>query len=176
MLSNVNFAQLLRPVGQMLEPLQLESFSLKIEEGNVSVQAQKREEQRSQRAAQVSLRVTWQLFRRKPSASTPEPQPSSGLLELHYTRDDIARMEMEAQSRRQAAGGRPEAHALSQVLRAVGAFVDQKQGRLTSVKMAGQDITIEYESPLKQNLTEKFTVATLYDYWVKMYLKRRQRS
>jgi hypothetical protein len=175
MLSNPNFAQLLRPVGQMLEPLQLESFSLKIEEGNVSVQAQRREEQ-SQRAAEVSLRVTWQLFRRKKSASAPEPQPSSGLLELHYTRDDIARMETEAQSRRQAAGGRPEAHALSQVLRAVGAFVDQKQGRLTSVKMAGQDITIEYESALKQNLTEKFTVATLYDYWVKMYLKRRQRS
>lgn len=174
MLSNLNFAQLLRPVGQMLEPLQLESFSLKIEEGNVSVQAQKRKEQ-SQRAAEVSLRVTWQLFRRKKS-SAPEPQPSSGLLELHYTRDDIARMETEAQSRRQAAGGRPEAHALSQVLRAVGAFVDQKQGRLTSVKMTGQDITIEYESALKQNLTEKFTVATLYDYWVKMYLKRRERS
>jgi len=85
-------------------------------------------------------------------------------------------METEGQSRRQGAGGRPEAHALSQVLRAVGAFVDQKQGRLTSVKMASQDITIEYESALKQNVTEKFTVATLYDYWVKMYLKRRQRS
>ena len=85
-------------------------------------------------------------------------------------------METEGQSRRQGAGGRPEAHALSQVLRAVGAFVDQKQGRLTSVKMASQDITIEYESALKQNVTEKFTLATLYDYWVKMYLKRRQRS
>lgn len=172
---NLNFAQLLRPVGQMLEPLQLESFSLKLEEGNVSVQAQKRAE-RSPPAAEVSLRVTWQLFRRKKSDSASEPQPSSGLLELHYTPEDIARMETEGQSRRQGAGGRPEAHALSQVLRAVGAFVDQKQGRLTSVKMGGQDITIEYESALKQNMTEKFTVATLYDYWVKMYLKRRQRS
>jgi hypothetical protein len=175
MLPNLNFAQLLRPVGQMLEPLQLESFTLKIEEGNVSVQAQKREE-RVQPAADISLRVTWQMFRRKKTTAPSEPQPSSGLLELHYTGEDIARMESEGQSRRQAAGGRPEAHALSQVLRAVGAFVDQKQGRLSSVKMAGQDITIEYESALRQNLTEKFTVATLYDYWVKMYLKRRQRS
>jgi hypothetical protein len=171
----LNFAQLLRPVGQMLEPLQLESFSLKLEEGNVSVQAQKRAE-RSPPAAEVSLRVTWQLFRRKKSDSPPEAQASSGLLELNYTAEDIARMETEGQSRRQAAGGRPEAHDLSQVLRAVGAFVDQKQGRLTSVKMAGQDITIEYESAFKQNVTEKFTVATLYDYWIKMYLKRRQRS
>ena len=175
MLPTLNFAQLLRPVGQMLEPLQLESFTLKIEEGNVSVQAQKREE-RVQPAADISLRVTWQMFRRKKTTAASEPQPSSGLLELHYTPEDIARMESEAQSRRKAAVGRPEAHALSQGLRAVGAFVDQKQGRLTSVKMAGQDITIEYESALRQNLTEKFTVATLYDYWVKMYLKRRQRG
>ena len=174
MLANLNFAQLLRPVGQMLEPLQLESFSLKLEEGNVSVQAQKREERSP--PAEVSLRVSWQLFRGKKSDSAPEPQASSGLLELHYTVEDIARMETEGQSRRQAAGGRPEAHALSQVLRAVGAFVDQKQGRLTAVKMARQDITIEYESALKQKVTDKFTVATLYDYWVKMYLKRRQRS
>jgi hypothetical protein len=112
MLPNLNFAQLLRPVGQMLEPLQLESFTLKIEEGNVSVQAQKREE-RVQPAADISLRVTWQMFRRKKTTAPSEPQPSSGLLELHYTREDIARMETEAQSRRQAAGGRPEAHALS---------------------------------------------------------------
>ncbi|HEX7229114.1 MAG TPA: hypothetical protein VF452_01880 [Candidatus Binatia bacterium] len=171
----MNFAQILRPVGQMLEPLQLESFSLRIEEGNVSVQAQKRQG-RVQPTADISLRVTWQLFRRKKTAAASEPQPSSGLLELHYTQEDIARMESEAQSRRQATGGRPEAHALSQVLRAVGAFVDQKQGRLTSIKMVGQDITVDYESALRQNLTEKFTVATLYDYWVKMYLKRRQRS
>jgi len=172
---NLSFAQLLRPVGQMLEPLNVESFSLRLQEGNVSVQAQKREEPR-QPAPEISLRVTWQLFRRKKSESAPGPQPSSGLLELHYTQEDIARMETEAQSRRKAVGGRPEAHDLSQVLRAVGAFVDQKQGRLTSVKMAGQEITIEYESALKQNLTEKFTVATLYDYWVKMYLKRSQRN
>ncbi len=172
---SLNFSQLLRPVGQMLEPLRVESFTLKVQEGNVSVQAQRREE-RPPVAPDVSLRVTWQLFRRKKTQPPPEPQPSSGILELHYTREDIERMDMEAQSRRKESGGRPEAHTLSQILRAVGAFVDQKQGRLTGVQMAGQDITIEYESALRQKLTEKFTVATLYDYWVKMYLKRRQRN
>jgi hypothetical protein len=42
--------------------------------------------------------------------------------------------------------------------------------------MDGQDISIEYESALKRNLAEKFTVASLYDFWVKMYLRRRDRS
>jgi hypothetical protein len=172
---NYSFAQLLRPVGQMLEPLQVEAFTLKVEEGGVSVQAQRREQKRAP-APDVSLRMTWQLFRRKKSGPAPEPQPSSGILELHYTEEDIARMDAEGQTRRKASGGSPEAHALSQILRAVGAFVDQKQGRLIGVALAGQDITIEYESALKKVLNEKFTVATLYDYWVKMYLRRRERS
>ncbi len=172
---NFNFAQLLRPVGQMLEPLQFQSFSLTVEEGSVSVHAQKREEPRPE-APSVSLRVSWQLFRKQKPEPPREPQPSSGILELRYTHEDIARIDTEAQARRKDAGGKAEAHALSQVLRAVGALVDQKQGRLIGVKMEGQDITIDYESALKQKLTENFTVATLYDYWVKMYLKRRQRS
>lgn len=175
MSSSLKFSQLLRPVGQMLEPLQIESFSLKVEDSGVSVHAQKREEARAQPPG-VSLRVTWQIFRRKKTEREHDPQPSSGALEVYYTRDDIARMDTEARGRRQGAGGRPEAHTLSQILRAVGAFVDQKQGRLVGVSMDGQEISIEYESALKRNLTEKFTVASLYDFWVKMYLRRRDRS
>ena len=94
---------------------------------------------------------------------------------MHYTHDDIARMDNEGQSKRTGAPGSPEAHTLSQILRAVGAFVDQKQGRLLGVSKEGQDISIEYESALKHDLVEKFTIASLYDYWVKMYLRRRDR-
>ena len=170
-----NFSQLLRPVGQMLEPLQIDSFSLKVEDGGVAVFADKQESSRPA-VQEVSLKVSWQIFRRKKAEPEPEPQPSSGSLELHYTNDDIARMDVEGRSRRTGASGSPEAHTLSQILRAVGAFVDQKQGRLLSVVKVGQEIAIDYESALKRPLTEKFTVASLYDYWVKMYLRRRART
>jgi hypothetical protein len=170
---SLNFSQILRPVGQMLEPLQIESLSLRVDEGGVSVRAQKRETP-APPAGEVSLRVTWQLFRRK--KPEPEAQPSSGTLELRYTQDDIARMDTEGQTKRKGGGGSPEAHTLSQILRAVGAFVDQKQGRLLGVTIEGQDIAIEYDSALKRTLVEKFTVASLYDYWVKMYLRRRARD
>lgn len=158
----------------MLEPLQIDSFSLKVEESGVAVLAERQEAPRPP-VQEVSLKVSWQIFRRKKSQPAPEPQPSSGSLELHYTHEDIARMDVEGQSRRTGAAGSPEAHTLSQILRAVGAFVDQKQGRLLSVVKKGQDIAIDYESALKRPLTEKFTVASLYDYWVKMYLRRRAR-
>ena len=172
MAPNYSFSQLLRPVGQMLEALQIESLSLKVEDAGVSVRAQKRQE-RQPPAANISLHVTWQIFRRKKSAS--ESQPISGVLELHYSHDDIMRMDSEAQIQRRGTGGSPEANTLSQILRAVGAFVDQKQGRLLGVTIQGQDIAIEYESALKKVLTEKFTVSSLYDYWVKLYLRRRER-
>ncbi len=71
---------------------------------------------------------------------------------------------------------RPEAHSLSQILRAVGGIVDQKQGRFLSVIKEGQEITVEYESTLKQKIVEKFTSASLYDFWVRMYLRRSSRS
>jgi hypothetical protein len=173
MSAEFNFSQLLRPVGQMLEPLQIESFSLKVEDRGIAVYAERHET--PQPAPNVSLKVTWQIFRRKKVESAQDPQPSSGTLEIHYTHEDIARMDDEGQSKRTGAPGSPEAHTLSQILRAVGAFVDQKQGRLLSVAKEGQEISIEYESALKRALTEKFTVASLYDYWVKMYLRRRER-
>jgi hypothetical protein len=156
----------------MLEPLQIESFSLKVEDRGIAVFAEKQE---PPPARDVSLKVSWQIFRRKKVEPVQDPQPSSGTLEIHYTLEEIARIDMEGQSKRTGAGGSPEAHTLSQILRAVGAFVDQKQGRLLGVIKDGQDISIEYESALNRNLTEKFTVASLYDYWVKMYLRRRQR-
>ena len=157
----------------MLEPLQIESFSLMVQDRGVTVHAEKHET--AQAAPNMSLKVGWQIFSRKKTEPLQDPQPSSGTLEIHYTNEDIARRDTEGQSKRTGAPGSPEAHTLSQILRAVGAFVDQKQGRLLGVTKDGQDISIEYESALKRDMTEKFTVASLYDYWVKMYLRRRDR-
>lgn len=170
----INFAQLLRPVGQMLEPLNLESFSLKIADSGVQVSGKKSAQQPPPRAPEVSLRVVWQALRRKEPEPAREPQPSSGLLELRYTAEDITRMDREEQSKRKEAGGTPEAHALSQLLRAAGGYVDQKGGKLLEVRKTNDEVTIEYESALRKKMTEQFTVSALYDYWVKMYLRRKK--
>lgn len=170
----INFAQLLRPVGQMLEPLKLESFTLKIDDSGIYVSGRKRDEPQSPPAQEVSLRVVWQALRRKSPESTSQPQPSSGLLELRYSPDDIDRMDIAEQSKRRGGGAIPEAHALPQLLRALGGYVDQKGGRLLEVKKIGDEVTLEYETALRKRMTEQFTVASLYDYWVKMYLRRKK--
>jgi hypothetical protein len=170
-----DFSQLLRPIGEALEPLHIESFRLRVESDGISISAQKRVERQAP-PADSTVRSVWDVFRRKKVEVPPAPQPSSRILEIRYSYDDIARMDAEGNAKRIATGEKPDPHALSQILRAAGAFVDQKQGRLLGVTMEGHDVAIDYESALKQKTTEKHTVASLYDYWVKMYLRRRERS
>jgi hypothetical protein len=170
-----SYAQLLRPVGQILEPMQMETFSLRIESGGVAVHGERREVKQTAAPQEVSLRVVWQSLRRKKTEPVSEPQPSHGVLELHYTADDIVRADTEGQAQRKSAAGTPEAHTLSQILRAVGGYVDQKGGRLTGVTKGREEVTIEYDSALNKKMIEQFTVASLYDYWVKMYMRRKHR-
>jgi len=160
----------------MLEAMQLEAFSLRIESGGVAVRGEKPAARQTPPQQEISLRVVWQALRRKKAEPVAEPQPSHGVLELHYTVEEIARADTEGQAQRKAASGTPEAHRLSQILRAVGGYVDQKGGRLTAVTKGREEITIEYDSALNKKMIEQFTVASLYDYWVKMYMRRKQRS
>ncbi len=173
--TELNLSQLLRPIGAALEPLQIESFTLRIENQEILIRAQKREERRPPPVSSA-LPSVWDLFHRKKVDASPAPQPASRVVEFRYSYDDIVRMDSEDVSKRIATGGKPDPGALSQLLRAVGAFVDQKQGRLLGVTMEDHDFAIEYESALKQKTTAQHTVASLYDYWVKMYLRRRGRS
>ena len=164
---SLSYGQTLRTVGQMLEGLEIESFALKLEGNAFMVSAQK-----SRQRHERSLRVFWWRLRGKKVESGDMKTPTSGVLELHYTAADIARMDSEARAKRGRTATTPQAHSLSQVLRAVGAFVDQKGGELLTVRKDDQNIEFEYRSELKVKVTQQFTVPTLYDYWVKMYLHR----
>jgi hypothetical protein len=168
---NLSYAQILRTVGQMLEGLEIQSFALKIEGNDFTVSAPQ-----ARQPQEKHLRVFWRRLGGKKAESQGMGNPSSGVLELHYTAADIARMDSEARAKRGPTAGTPEPHSLSQLLRAVGAFVDQKGGDLLTMRKDDQNIEFEYKSLLNAKVTQQFTVPALYDYWVKMYLRRSDRA
>jgi hypothetical protein len=92
-------SQMLRPVGQMLETLNLESFSLRVDSEKVSVQGQKRvERQDSASAGNVAASCLASFAPEKAGAQerrnqTPESSNSD------YTRDDIERIDSEGKVR-----------------------------------------------------------------------------
>jgi hypothetical protein len=145
----------------------MESFSLTMEGDTVIVRGRKH---RAQAVDNLSERGFWQLFRSNRTAQVDEWES----VELRYTPEELSHLDDEGRSKRGNSGS-PDAHSASQIVRAVGALVDQKQARFMSVRKDEEKIEIEYESPLKGRVTEDFTVATLYEYWVRMYLKRSNR-
>jgi hypothetical protein len=145
----------------------MESFSLTIEGETVVVRGRKH---RDQTVGDLSPRGFWQLFRSNRTADVDKWE----VVELRYTPEQLSHMDDEGRSKRGNLGS-PDAHSASQIVRAVGAYVDQKQARLMSVRKDEEKIEIEYESPLKGKVADDFTVATLYEYWVRMYLKRSNR-
>jgi hypothetical protein len=145
----------------------MESFSLTMEDDTVIVRGRKR---RDQAVDSLSRRGFWQLLRSNRTTEVDEWES----VELRYTPEQLSHMDDEGRSKRGNLGS-PDAHSASQIVRAVGALVDQRQARLMSVRKDEEKIEIEYESPLKGRVTEDFTVATLYEYWVRMYLKRSNR-
>lgn len=168
------YANLLRPVGQVLEALHVESFSLRVDGDDFVVSGKAESAKPSEVTEEKGFRVVWQILRgRYPGQKeAPASTPSSGVIEMRYRPADIERLEEEGRAKRRDPEGKADAHTLSQLLRAVGAVVDQKSGRLLSVAKETQTVKIEYVGPDNRTSMEEFPVSNLYDLWVRMFLKR----
>jgi hypothetical protein len=161
---------MLRPVGQLLDEAGIQSFSLIIEGDAIVVRGERRAKI-EEPGSGGTLKAIW----RRLSETSPEksaPAPETATVEMRYTPSDLARLEAAGRAKRQSADDAPEVHSLSQILRAAGSFVDQKNGRLIAIRKEGLNVTFEYESAVQTKIREQFTVSGLYDFWVKMYLKR----
>jgi hypothetical protein len=171
MAAPLSYSQHLRAIGQKLESMGAEDYSVRTSDAGYVVSGLRRVQPPAQDPAG---RGFWQRLRGAGRPAEPA-SPTQELFELRLSPDEIAKVDAAGREQRTSDSPAAEAHASSQILRAVGAFVDQKQGRFLAVSKQGPDIAIEYETVGHRPATEKFTVATLYNFWVKMYLKRSQR-
>lgn len=169
----LNCSHTLRAVGQMLEALRIDSFNLRVEGGDFHVRDRIPRQNRN-------IYVRYGLAGVWISMSLRDPQfersfQSTGVLRFRITPEDVALLEEKGLQRRQHNHQVPEIGAPSQILRAVGGFIDHKRGRLLAVSKNDQDVYFEFELPSGEAVMERFTVSSLYDYWVKMYLRRADR-
>ncbi|MEE9605687.1 MAG: hypothetical protein V3V70_08955 [Candidatus Scalindua sp.] len=102
--------------------------------------------------------------------------PSYKTLELRYTPDDLNRLEREGQAKRCDPNQMPNARSTSQVLRATGAYVNDRYSRLLGVIWQNQSVRIMYETALGSQEVDEIKVSAMYDFWVRMYLRRDKRN
>lgn len=148
----------LRAIGQALEEQHLEDFDLKNQNGDFVVRGR----QALPEGGEKLIRDILTRLRREPG----------GFVELHYTQDDIDRLEDKGRSRRRDNGGMPDFYALSQMLRTVGAYVDQKQADVLELSRDGPRLTIQYKLGEGQLTIEAHELTSLYKFFAEMYLHR----
>lgn len=93
-----------------------------------------------------------------------------------WTPDAVERLELEGRRRRQRAEGMPEAHRPSQVLRALGQYLDNLGARPKRITKGAEEVVVVYETSAGAKVTESRTLSSVYNLWVRMYLHRRTRS
>ena len=171
MVEEMGYASVLRPIGQMLENLRIESFSVWPDGDGFMVRDRSRNWDQLT-PTEKSFDSELQSANDGSTANGEALRLAAGIVEWRLARADIEQLELDGRERRRNPNGIPSAHAISQLLRVIGGVVDQRLGRLLSVTSDGQHVTLGYLSSGGQTVTNDYTIPTLYDFWVRMYKKR----
>jgi hypothetical protein len=147
------YDQALRAIGQALEAQHVIAFSLKSEGASFVVQGE----------AAKNRTVLALLRREKP------------FRQRNFSAHDINRLEHEGRARRKDPNRLPNFHSLSNILRAVGAYIDLNRGRLLEVCKHDQIVMILFQNQKGHPQLEERTTRFLSDLGVRLYQKRQRK-
>jgi len=162
---------MLRPVGQTLDNLRIDSFTVISDDDGFIVR------DKTRNRAQLTPREKAFLNELSASHSPVKAKQNalrlaSGIFEWHLTTADIERLEKAGRERRRDGDQPVDSHSMSQILRSIGELVDQKRGRLISVSKIEGLVTVEYLTSSGRLASENYTMPMIYNLWVRMYKKR----
>jgi hypothetical protein len=167
---NWSYAKELRTLGQALESHQLGTVELEVESGVYFVRGNATANE-SARASLSSL-VRDFIFGTSPKTQVQAAEE----VKLRYTSNEIRQLDAEARQRRQDSKQTPDPHSLSQVLRGAGSYLDSRNIQLVGVTIQDRWITLRYQTPEGRLEEAQQDIEYFFNYWVKMYLRRRNRS
>lgn len=149
-----NYGVILRVIGQDLERRGITAFDMKIQGRNVWVSvgaSPPGRESPELHGAQKSKRSGFGTSNktRCREAKAP-PSQDGGAFELHYTIDELKRLDQEARVKRRDPDRIPSAYSMSEILRAIGIFVVRETGRLRSLSFRDGMVTIVYDTAAGQ--------------------------
>ncbi|MBI4529452.1 MAG: hypothetical protein HY695_37115 [Deltaproteobacteria bacterium] len=157
----INYPQILRAIGQALEYLEVDTFRLICEGNNYLVQ-------------ELSQGAEREIA---PHASDTHASSSARFPDLLFTPADIARLENEGRARRRQPEGLPQPDSLANLLRAAGSYIlDDNSCLIEMTKRDDHCLEIRCKEESGEARTERMEISDLYLIFVRMYLKRADRS
>lgn len=96
-------------------------------------------------------------------------------VEFLYSLDEINRLDEERKKPTSDIQAVFDPYSFSNTLRVVGEFLDRKgDAKLLFASNHGQEVVILYETKPGVRTLEEYPISTLYEYWVKQYVKRKK--
>jgi hypothetical protein len=133
------------------------------------------EQEEAQAIRERVIKFVWEAL---PGERAPEAEIEFAMstwpakLSLRYTAKDMDRLERQGKAKRQKVAGVPDVASLSQLLRTIGAYVEEKQARLVKIARYGESLAIQYDTVGGERREETVSAASLYEFWVQLYLQR----
>jgi hypothetical protein len=113
----------------------------------------------------------------QPRQSQEQREAPPSLREFRITLKEIEKLDRRGQSKRWDAEGLPNPDRLPNILRAAGTYVDLKGGRLLEITKKDENgLVVRYETSGREIHTDLLEAPDLYDLFVRVYLKRADRS
>jgi hypothetical protein len=158
--SGLSYARALRVIGQSLETRQTKNFALATADTGFVLY-------------DTDRKSRWTLGRGIRAVGALR---FLHLSEIHYSADDLKRLEDSGKEKRHVPAQTPDFYVLSQVLRTVGGLIDRRGLRLLQLSRRGAKVTLQLEISEGDSLIEEHTVSSLHDTFVGMFFDRRKKS
>jgi hypothetical protein len=176
----MHYSRILRVVGQKLEPLRPETYEVVCYGNCYLVRCRVKEDIQDKKAEEKKVRglaAFLRLWREPENPSTGE-KPNEGIsmnVEFLYSLEELSRQDEELKEPRRDANATPDPYSLSNTLRTVGEFLDRKpDAKLLFASNRGQEVVILYETNDSVRHLEEYPISTIYEFWVKGYVKRKK--
>jgi len=172
----MDYAQPLRAIGQALETLQMENFAVEPEGEDFVVRGAVAARAGAAQAGETEERSLHFSRERGGDSKASEAAPSAAAqFDLCYTLKDVDRLDQSGRTRRGNTGG-SAAPGLSQLLRTIGTYLDEKPARLVKISKQGESLTIVYETFSGIIFEEKLALGDLRDLGAEMSMRRGKRE
>lgn len=168
------FAKELRALGQAIEKFSFSAFDLQIDSGIYVVTG---------RAIipSESVRFSFSRFVRELLLRGSDPTASvtteAGQIDLRFTPEEVEKFDVRGRVKRQDAGKMPDPYSVSQILRGAGSYLDNRDATsLVGITLKDRWVTVSYQTAEGRLEQAKQDLEYFYNYWVKMYMRRSNRT
>ncbi|HEY2922638.1 MAG TPA: hypothetical protein VGK77_26970 [Candidatus Binatia bacterium] len=167
------FAKELRALGQAIEKFSFSAFDLQIDSGIYVVTGR----------ASIPLekvRFSFSRFVREllqGSNPTPTVTTAAGQIDLRFSPEEIEKFDVRGRVKRQDPGKMPDPYSVSQILRGAGSYLDNRDATsLVGITLQDRWVTVSYQTAEGRLEQAKQDLEYYYNYWVKMYMRRSNRT